>query len=378
MFSKFITSSIVFFIILGLASEASAHPGRLDGNGGHNCSEKSISKGLCTGYHYHNGNGPTPTPAPAPAPAPKPAPAPAPAPKPAPVPAPKPAPAPAPKPKPAPQPAPAPKPKPKPAPQKVDEKQVKADKLYKTATSLIQSKNYKEAIVEIEAIYELEKADAKVEDLLEEAFNGIFTASTHHLKIKKYKKAKSDLNFILDHEKSGTELKKKSGDLLKVVKAEEKYNKLFKKAKKTLVEKEYEETLNTLDELLVMKKNEAEVTKLKQRTLEDLTKDMKKTVENQSYKKAKKWLKLLIINAPANLQPQYKELLKDVEKEAVIQETLGVKSWDRDGNSLFNHIMEAENETPYNQSIIKSLKNSLVEKGEELSFIFKTHIKQLF
>jgi len=35
---------------------ADAHPGRLDSNGGHNCSDKSKAKGLCTGYHYHNGN----------------------------------------------------------------------------------------------------------------------------------------------------------------------------------------------------------------------------------------------------------------------------------------------------------------------------------
>ncbi|WP_155590912.1 stalk domain-containing protein [Lysinibacillus cavernae] len=38
-------------------SIADAHPGRLDSNGGHNCSEKSKAKGLCSGYHYHNGNG---------------------------------------------------------------------------------------------------------------------------------------------------------------------------------------------------------------------------------------------------------------------------------------------------------------------------------
>lgn len=34
---------------------ALAHSGRTDSSGGHNCSAKSISKGLCTGYHYHNG-----------------------------------------------------------------------------------------------------------------------------------------------------------------------------------------------------------------------------------------------------------------------------------------------------------------------------------
>ena len=32
-----------------------AHSGRTDQFGGHNCSAKSIQKGLCSGYHYHNG-----------------------------------------------------------------------------------------------------------------------------------------------------------------------------------------------------------------------------------------------------------------------------------------------------------------------------------
>lgn len=37
-----------------LGSAVSAHSGRTDANGGHNCSAKSKEKGLCTGYHYHN------------------------------------------------------------------------------------------------------------------------------------------------------------------------------------------------------------------------------------------------------------------------------------------------------------------------------------
>lgn len=31
-----------------------SHPGKTDSRGGHNCSAKAKSKGLCTGYHYHN------------------------------------------------------------------------------------------------------------------------------------------------------------------------------------------------------------------------------------------------------------------------------------------------------------------------------------
>ncbi|MFZ3591743.1 YHYH domain-containing protein [Bacillus sp. DJP31] len=48
---------IVFFIIFPFGTMVNAHSGRTDSSGGHNCSSKSISKGLCTGYHYHNGGG---------------------------------------------------------------------------------------------------------------------------------------------------------------------------------------------------------------------------------------------------------------------------------------------------------------------------------
>tara|TARA_R110001599_G_scaffold305926_3_gene512346 strand:- start:309 stop:557 length:249 start_codon:yes stop_codon:yes gene_type:complete len=41
--------------IVLLTSQASAHSGRTDKDGGHNCSKKSVEKGLCEGYHYHNG-----------------------------------------------------------------------------------------------------------------------------------------------------------------------------------------------------------------------------------------------------------------------------------------------------------------------------------
>jgi hypothetical protein len=40
-----------------VTTSVEAHSGRTDSSGGHNCSEKSVAKGLCTGYHYHNGGG---------------------------------------------------------------------------------------------------------------------------------------------------------------------------------------------------------------------------------------------------------------------------------------------------------------------------------
>ncbi|MCY8938518.1 YHYH domain-containing protein [Peribacillus frigoritolerans] len=46
---------ITFFLTFLFGTITYAHPGRTDSSGGHNCSEKSIAKGLCSGYHNHNG-----------------------------------------------------------------------------------------------------------------------------------------------------------------------------------------------------------------------------------------------------------------------------------------------------------------------------------
>jgi len=64
---------IIILICCSVSINAYAHSGRTDSSGGHNCSAKSVAKGLCTGYHFHNGGGSstppkstnsTPTPAP--------------------------------------------------------------------------------------------------------------------------------------------------------------------------------------------------------------------------------------------------------------------------------------------------------------------------
>ncbi|MGP4060028.1 YHYH domain-containing protein [Halobacillus sp. H74] len=54
-FKGFTLIFVLLLLVLGFQDYASAHSGRTDSSGGHNCSAKSIEKGLCTGYHYHNG-----------------------------------------------------------------------------------------------------------------------------------------------------------------------------------------------------------------------------------------------------------------------------------------------------------------------------------
>ena len=51
---KQLITAALMLVVASLASYSSAHSGRTDAYGGHNCSQKSINKGLCSGYHYHN------------------------------------------------------------------------------------------------------------------------------------------------------------------------------------------------------------------------------------------------------------------------------------------------------------------------------------
>ena len=51
---KHLMTVSLILVMASLTSYSSAHSGRTDSNGGHNCSQKSINKGLCSGYHYHN------------------------------------------------------------------------------------------------------------------------------------------------------------------------------------------------------------------------------------------------------------------------------------------------------------------------------------
>lgn len=44
----------LFLLSLFVSFFSFSHNARLDKDGGHNCSAKSISKGLCEGYHFHN------------------------------------------------------------------------------------------------------------------------------------------------------------------------------------------------------------------------------------------------------------------------------------------------------------------------------------
>ena len=72
-------------------------------------------------------------------------------------------------------------------------------------------------------------------------------------------------------------------------------------------------------------------------------------------------------------------MLQQIQDEQLIQESFGIETTDFEGNSLFNHLMQEENETPYSENVVNNLKSSLVEDAEDMmNFIFNINIKELF
>lgn len=51
---KVISIIVALVVSVLFSTNVFAHQGRLDSNGGHNCSEKSQAEGFCDGYHYHD------------------------------------------------------------------------------------------------------------------------------------------------------------------------------------------------------------------------------------------------------------------------------------------------------------------------------------
>ena len=68
-----------------------------------------------------------------------------------------------------------------------------------------------------------------------------------------------------------------------------------------------------------------------------------------------------------------------MQDEQLLQESLGIDTADSEGNSLFNHLMKEENETPYSENVVNNLKSTLVEEAKDaMNFIFNINIKELF
>ncbi|WP_251029149.1 MULTISPECIES: YHYH domain-containing protein [unclassified Bacillus (in: firmicutes)] len=350
-FQLFISSLCCLFLLL--PSTVSAHSGRTDSNGGHNCSEKSIAKGLCSGYHYHNGGGSSSggssssdsssssgssssnstesapsTPAPAP---------------------------------------------------KVDEKQVRANEHYNTATDLYNSADYQAAIIELEKIYELKKNDSRTDTLVQKSVSAIYELAETSFRKEDNSTSKDHLAYIQDYQRSSDQIKQKAKALLEQIKENEEVVSILSKATTSRDEKNYEETLTFIQEAQKIKDTK-EIKSFYNETVEALINDAEAAYQKKQYKQANKFYKLLvkIVDIP-KVKAQYQTTLQQIKDEQIIQESFDINTTDFEGKSLFNHIMEEENETPYSENVVNFLESSLEEEATDaMNFIFNVNIKELF
>lgn len=346
-FSKI--SVLVCGFLLLLPFTASAHPGRTDSNGGHTCRTNCAKWGLKNGeYHYHNGGStsnsssgtsssnsstskPSPTKSVISTPKPK-----------------------------------------------VDENQVKAENYYTTATDLYNSGDYKKAITELEKIYELNKSSSKTDSLVQKSLNAIYQLAESKDNAGDYSIAKDYAIYIKENRHSSNEIKLKANGLLKRIEENEKINELLYKATNAKDEKDYEKTFGFIQEAQKIK----DLDKIKSfynETIESLTSDAEEAFHQKQYKDAKKLYKLLVkkTDTPTVIS-QYQKKLQRLEGEQLLQKSFDIKTGDFEGRSLFNHLMEDENNTQYDKNIVNILKDSLhVGTDNARKFIFNTKIEEL-
>jgi hypothetical protein len=123
-----------------------------------------------------------------------------------------------------------------------------------------------------------------------------------------------------------------------------------------------------------------EITDLYNETIAALTKDAELAYQQKELKQAILFYTLLLNHTvDEKLKTEYQTKLQNLERELWLVENWGFDPYDLGGKSLYAHLMEKKNETPYNGEIVSTIQSALVEKeDEEMRFIFNIHIKDLF
>lgn len=322
--------------VLLLPSFANAHPGRTDSNGGHTCRTNCEKWGLEYGeYHFHNGgsssggssggySSPTPKPEPV-----------------------------------------------------IDEDQVQADNYFSSANAYYTNGEYEEALAEAEKIYSLNRNINKANELVNKSLESLFKKAELEFAAKEYYDAKKNLTYIFeDYPRANSQIKQKAKSLFEKIVKEEAFQKNLSKATDAKMKKNYDEAISILNDL--KKENTSTtISTLYNDTVKELQKEADILFEKKDYQMAKSHYKLLNnIITDSSLKSQYTKRIDLMQDEELIQNMLGIDKEDIEKNSLFEHLIVDENETPYNQITIQTLTNLL--KPKELDFIFDINIKDLF
>ncbi|MFJ7951303.1 YHYH domain-containing protein [Lysinibacillus sp. NPDC096418] len=322
--------------ILLVPNFADAHPGRTDSNGGHTCRTNCEKWGLEYGeYHFHNGgrssggssgrySSPTPKPEPV-----------------------------------------------------IDENQVQADKYFTSANTYFTNGKYEEALAEAEKIYPLNRNINKANDLVNKSLESLFKKAELEFAAKEYYDAKNNLTYIFEgYAHANSQIKQKAKSFFEKIVKEEEFQNNLSKATEAKGNKNYDDAISILNELKKENKSTT-VSTLYNDTVKELQNEADISFDKKDYKMAKSHYQLLNnIITDLTLKSQYTTRIELMQDEELIQKMLGIDKEDIEKNSLFEHLIVEENETPYNKVTIQTLTNLL--KPKELDFIFDINIKELF
>lgn len=339
-----VATSILLFVLM--SQSVYAHSGRTDSSGGHNCSEKSKAKGLCTGYHYHNGgtssggssegssdtsSGSTSTTTTS-----------------TPV-------------------------------QQVDENQVKADTILAQAQELYAQGDFENTLVELEKLYPLERNISKADTLVAQSLQGVYNKADEAYRAKDYNTAKSKLTYIKDYARVSADLKSNAQKLLDQIKANEEYTAALSTIDQAITDKKYSNAFSEIEKTKKVKDSE-EIQSLHQKALTALMADADKTYSDEEYEKSQKYHEILVPLLEGNeAKEKYNLNLKQIKSRLVLIEHFDINKFNSDGVSLYDHLVILEQETPYTESVVETIKDVIVEDAKEkLDFIFNFNIKDLF
>lgn len=127
-------------------------------------------------------------------------------------------------------------------------------------------------------------------------------------------------------------------------------------------------------------KDSEELQSLYQTALTALMAAADNTYLDQEYKNSQKYHEILVPLLEGNEEKEKYELnLKQIKNRLVLIDHYDIDKFNSDGVSLYDHLLIQEQETPYTESVIETIKDVIVEDTKEkLDFIFNFNIKDLF
>lgn len=271
------------------------------------------------------------------------------------------------------------KPKPEPKP-KVDKKQLKADQHYEEARDYYNDDKYKEALEELDKIYDLKRNDDKTDQLVSDTFAALYIKAESNLKKERYEDARELLEIILDYKHMDSKMEKKANKLLDKVELQEKISDLLGEAKSAIDNQEYEEALSIIEEANELKETK-EATSLFKTTLDDILNNAESNYNDNEFEKAKEYYNILHEHTESTkIKEEYQIIIDQIEEILFLQTEYKLDTIDINDNSLFiTLINDKEKETNYNVDVVKQVSTFLTENNGEkdIKFIFNTDIKEL-